>query len=513
VEVFPKMFPTDTDIETKITLETEAMPIDEESPFHILILGDWSGRESRSSTALSLGPIEIDRDNFDDVLRKLNVGLNLKFQGSGETALSLNFTELDDFHPDKIFQQLPLFADLRGVRQRLVKADTFDEAAREVRSWLVDDENSEGMQSKKEVISSELSQPVPDDLLDQILGKTDAESSTTKNKNVEQSELSAFIGKLVRPHIIQTDTAEQSRLLMIVDEVTSDLMRKILHHPQFQALESAWRGIYLLVRRIETDTFLKLFLFDISKDELAANLKSVNNLSDSDIYRTLFEKTVEPWAVVCGNYTFGLNVDDVSILIRLAKLGNAIDAPFISHIEPEMFGFKSFASASALDNWQIVENSVEGKLWETLRAIPDSKYLGMALPRFLARLPYGKQTDPTENFYFEEFTSSQEHEQYLWANPIFICALLFAQSFHQFGWNLISNFRQDVDGLPLYLCKVDNEAKTKPCAEITMSESNYEKLLNHGLISLISFRDTDKVRLGGLQSLAYPPSGLSGRWK
>jgi len=394
-----------------------------------------------------------------------------------------------------------------------MKADTFDEAAAEVRSWLVGNENSETEQIGNEIVSPETNHPAQSDLLDQILGKTNAEVSAAKSKNVELSELSAFIGKLVRPHIIQTDAAAQSRLLMIVDEVTSDLMRKVLHHPQFQALESAWRGMYLLVRRIETDAFLKLFLFDISKDELATKLKSVNILSDSDIYRTLVEETAEPWAIFCGNYTFGLNVDDVSLLIRLAKLGNAANTSFISHIEPEMFGFKSFALATTFDSWQVTETSAEGKLWETLRSIPDSQYLGLALPRFLARLPYGEQTDPTENFYFEEVTSPQEHEQYLWANPSFICALLFAQNFQQFGWDLMSNFSQDVVGLPMYVYRDNSEAKTKPCAEVIMSESHCEKFLNQGLMPLISFRDTDKVRLGRLQSIAYPSSDLGGRWK
>lgn len=507
------MFPSDTDFKTKVTFETGASPLEDELPFHILFLGDWSGRESRSlTTAPDLRPIEIDRDNFGDVIKRLDTGLELKFQDGGETTLSLSFSDLDDFHPDQIFQNLPLFADLRNIRQRLTKADTFDDAAREVRSWLANSENSEVAQIEKEAVSPEAKPPLPNDLLDQILGKNDTETFANRSKNSETSELSGLIAKLVRPHIIQTDTAEQSRLLMIVDEVTSDLMRKILHHPQFQALESAWRGIYMLVRRIETDASLKFFLLDISKAELAGNLKSADNLIDSGIYQTLFGNTAEPWAIFCGNYTFGLNIDDISVLIRLSKIGSNANTPFVSHTEPAMFGFNSFVSEAAFDVWRIFENSSEVKLWETLRSVSESNYLGLAVPRFLARVPYGEQSEPTESFYFEEFTPSQKHEQFLWANPSFLCAFLFAQSFQQSGWGLMSDIKQDIQGLPMYLYKDGYESKMKPCVEVSISEINCEKLLKQGLMPLISFRDTDKVRLAQLQSIAFSSSRLKGRW-
>ena len=268
------MFPSDTDFDTKITLETDSVPIDEESPFRILFLGDWSGRESRSQNldSADLRPIEIDRDNFDDVVRKLNIGLKLDFPDNGESFLSLEFAELEDFHPDRIFQRLAVFENLRDVRRKLLNKDSFNEAAKEVRSWLVNDD-SETNEVKTERDSLERMQSAPDELLDQILGQTNEIASSSQKQNTETSELSTLIAKLVKPHLIKTDKEEQSKLLLIVDEVISDLMRKILHHPKFQALESAWRGMYMIVRRIETSIDLKIFLLDISKSELSDKLK------------------------------------------------------------------------------------------------------------------------------------------------------------------------------------------------------------------------------------------------
>jgi len=397
------MFPSDIDFDTEVTLETESKPTSEDSPFHILFLGDWSGRDSRSvnSDLSNSHPIEIDRDNFDDVMRKFHIGLYLDIQGDGENILSINFTKLDDFHPDNIFQQLPLFADLQDIRRKLMDKDSFNEVAKEVRSWIINTEDAKENELETQNLSSEIKQPALDNILDQILGETEENASPPKRQTAETSELSGLIKKLVKHHLIQIDVSEQSKLLMIIDEVTSDLMRKVLHHPQFQALESAWRGVDLFVRRVESDARLKLFLLDISKCELANNLKSVSNLNDSHIYQILVENSAESWAAVCGDYTFKLNVDDVAVLIRLAKLGNVADTPFISYIQPEMFEFNSFDLGSVYDSWRISEDLIEGKLWLTLRSLSEANYLGLMLPRFLTRLPYGEKTEPTETFYFE----------------------------------------------------------------------------------------------------------------
>ena len=502
------MFPSDTEFDTKVTLETEAFPIDEDTPFHILLMGDWSGKDSRYFDN-DVRPIEIDRDNFDVVMKKLRVGVGLDFPGNGANVISLEFNELEDFHPDKIFQSLPLFADLRDIRRKLSNEKTFNEAAVEVRSWLVNESGSSQIESPANLsIPKEQS---AENILDQILDKSAVSPSLIPNNVNASSELSSLINKLVKPHLIQTDQGEQSKLLLIVDEVISDLMRKILHHPRFQSLEAAWRGVFLLVRKLETNSSLRIFLLDAAKSVIADNLKSVNDLSDSKIYRALKESS-ESWAVICGNYTFELNIEDVAILIRLAKIGSHIDAPFISHIQPAMFGFSSFNSVSPSDNWNIAEDSVEYKLWNTLRSLPEAEYLGLAAPRFLARIPYGERTEPTETFHFEEFPRSIAHENYLWANPGFICALLLAQSFWETGWDMLRNLIQDIDNLPAHIYQEDGETKTKPCAEVTMTQNNCEKLIAQGLMPLISFRDTNRVRVGRFQSIGFSESMLKGRW-
>ena len=513
----------ETDFEAQVSMETEILPTADEPPFRALLLGDYSGRANlEKSTDANLPesrPIEIDKDEFETVMKRLNVSLRLHLQEDSSTPLILNFRELDDFHPDRIFQQISLFSDLRDVRKRLLDSNTFERAAGEVRSWFVKtEEEDQKTDTESETDETEENFKSTGNLLDDVLGFAGKGSSTPKPQTAQSLELSNFIQDLVEPHLVRTDEVEQEKLLALVDESTSSLMRQILHHPEFQALEAAWRGLYLLVRKVETSTELKLFVLDISKAELLADLKSSDDLTKTKLYQIMVTNAVQtqggdPWTVVCGDYEFNLNVDDAATLIRLAKLAASATAPFIAQIKPQMLGIESFAETPDVSDWNVSDDSNEGKLWTALRTMPEAGYLGLIAPRFLTRLPYGEETEPTEVFLFEEFTGGSQHENYLWANSGYVCVLLLAQSFSKFGWEMRQNLFQNLDGLPVHLYKNEQgETKTKPCAEIEMTHRACDVLLEQGLMPLISFRDTDRVRLADFQSVAFPSKHLSGRW-
>ena len=514
------MISTESDFEAKVSMETQAIPIPDDPPFHILFLGDYSGRENllefTQAAIPKSHPLEIDRDNFEDVMKKLNVSLRIDLQGNRSDFLVLNFKELDDFHPDRIFQQISLFSDLRNLRERLLNPNSFENAAREVRSWL-EDSSEDSIDDKETANEIDKQSESSGNLLDDILSNKVTDSDSYTQPATDSPELNSFIRDIVRPHLIQTDENEQARLLSFVDEAISELMRKVLHHPHFQSLESAWRGLYFVVRRTETSNDLKLFLFDTSKEEVSANLKAENDLSDTDLFQDIVVKplqstTGEPYALICGNYTFDLNVGDVACLIRLAKIANTVNAPFISHLKPQMFGIDSIADNPIMSDWNITDESNEGKLWTMLRTIPEAKSLGFAIPRFLTRLPYGEKTEPAEIFSFEEFTGGVQHEHYLWSNPSFACGLLLAQSFRSFGWEMGQRLFEELDGLPTHIYTEDSETKTKSCAEINMTHQACDLFIEQGLMPVISFKDTDRVKLGVFQSIAFPSKALQGRW-
>lgn len=490
------VFSADDESKTKVTLESERTGVIDEPPFRMLILGDWSG-DGDKADAGSRRPIEIDRDNFDDVMARLRLCANL-----GD--LSLEFADLDDFHPDQLFRRLPVFAELRDLRKRLVNPDTFNSAAREVRLWS----NSAVVEADK--IEEEIL-PQSDNLLDSILSKPSGGAPPPKARM--SSDLSGLISDIVRPHIVSVDENEQAGMLAAVDNATSGLMRDILHHPNFQALESAWRGLYFAVRRIETDTDLKIFVLNISKDELTYDLKSAASLSDSVFYKTAVREDDEAWAAIFGNYAFGPDVDDTAALIRVGQIAAAANSPFISHMRPDVLGIHSLAEHSDPRDWDMSADTVAGKLWAALRDQPESAFLGMTIPRLLGRLPYGADTDPAETFSFEEFTGETSHENYLWTNSVFAAVLLIAQSYSEYGWEMGESFIQDIDGLPAHVYKENGETVFKPCAETLLSVTASEKLMDFGLMPVVSYKNTDHVKLVRFQSIADPVTAIKGRWR
>jgi len=509
------MSPNNNEFESEFTFETGATPLPEEMPFHILMLGDWSGDLNRNELE-SRRPMVIDRDNFDNVLNRLQVGLEIDLHGDESNVLKLEFTELDDFHPDNIFRRVPLFSELRDVRRRLSNSDTFERAAGEVRSWFASADSS--LTNDAEILSDiDDAPPIEStNLLDSILSQPVTSAASPKPQKVDNSELGRFVSKIVSPHLIRIDEAEQSKLILAVDETISELMRAILHHPKFQALESAWRGLYLLVRRLETDVDLKVFILDASKAELSDNLKSVNSLADSFLYRWLIREGVEatggePFSIIGGNYAFGLNVDDVATLLRISRLAQASDAPFLSYIQPELFGLKNFSANIGESGLKVQKESNEEKLWATLRGSDEANYLSLSPMRVIARMPYGAATDPTEAFSFEEFTDNDE-ARIDWMNSCFVNVLLFAQKFRLYGWELEPASGSSVENLPLYMFRKDGETKSTPCAEVVLTENILEILLEQGFTPLISYRDSDKIRVPRFQSISDSQRNLCGRW-
>ncbi len=509
------MLPTDNNFESEFTLENAAVPVPEEPPFYVLLLGDWSG-DSTKKELIDRRPIVLDRDNFDEILKRLNVTLKLDWHGAEAENLSIEFFELDDFHPDNLFRNVSLFADLRDIRQRLSNPDTFNMAANEVRSWFVGNE-SQTDDSRDQSRNNDSPPVETDNLLDFILNSPPDSAASVKPRTVDNSELGRFVSKIVTPHLIRIDENEQSNLISAVDDTISELMRAILHHPKFQTLESAWRGLYFLTRRLETDVDLKIFISDVSKQELSDNLKSVNSLADSFLCRQLSVGTSgsfaeESFAVIGGNYSFELNVDDVATLMRLGKISSSFNAPFISHLKPEIFGINDFSDLSGASDLKALNDSDEAKLWNALRSTTEAGFIALTPMKILGRIPYGSATDSLENFAFEEFTGTLLHQNYLWMNPSFASILLLAQSYRLYGWEMADSFCSELDNLPLHFFQDNGETRSKPCAEIVLTESALERILEQGFIPLISFRDNDKVRVARFQSISSSNPKLIAKW-
>lgn len=485
---------------------------DPETPFRIAILGDFSGRANRGIIDTDIAgrrTFMVDRDNIDEVLNKLNVEIELQLMGKEAPPVRIEFSGIDDFHPDNLFNRLDIFEALRDTRQGIKDPLTFASFVKDFQSEKVLDTPPLPPLDKGGIKEGSST----GSFLDQVLEETET-SSLKSGESRGTSEWDNFLRQIVQPHIVPDIEPQQARIIESIDAATAEFMRMVLHHPDFQALEAAWRAVHFLVSRVETDENLKLYLIDISKDELADDLAEAVELSSTGSYKLLVEQTVrtfggEPWALLTGNYYFDNGPDDVNILGRLTKIAWASGAPFIAGASEKILGCESLHETPNPQAWQ---KTRESKTWDALRKLPEAPYLGLALPRFLLRLPYGEDTDPIESFEFEEMPYASIHNLYLWGNASVACAYLIAEAFIRNEWNLKPGSMLDIENLPLHLYKQAGEPRTKPCAEVVFTEEAAELILENGIMPLLSFKNQDRVRLARFQSLADPPAHLAGRW-
>jgi type VI secretion system protein ImpC len=485
----------------------------EDTPFCIAILGDFSGRANLGlNDTPAIGKrraVLVDRDNFDEVLSRAGVEIRLPM-GEGN-ALMLRFSELDDFHPDHLFQSLEIFGKLRDLRGRLQDASTFEAAASELGLRLP--EAAPGRSDTTPTAAPSAGGWASGSLLDQMIEQTEARAATAQPRR-QTNEVEEFARRVVAQHLVGRPDPRQPEILAVVDRAIGGLMRAILHNLDLQALEAAWRAVFLLARQLETGSQLKLYLIDISKQELAADLASAADLRNTGAYRLLVEQSVgthgaDPWAIIVGNYRFGPGDDDGRVLSQIALIAHRTGAPFLAEASPQLLGCDSLASSPHPREWQA---SGRRAGWSELRHLPEAGAVGLALPRFLLRLPYGKKTSPLESFDFEETSDPSAHEEYLWGNPAFAVALALAQSFSDAGWEMEPGTAAQLEKLPIHVYERDGEKQSKPCAEVLLTEEAVERMLDEGLIPLVSFKNRDSVRVARFQSIADPGQALAGRW-
>jgi len=446
--------------------ETDELPRPEpDTPFRILVAGDFTGGSGRVRRA-----IEVDRDNFDAVMARLAPALRLPF---GRVEEPLDLRELEDFHPDRLFERLPPFQALRSLRRRLADESTFREAAAQMLPPEVPKQpgmaNPEGADVLRAMLGEALRAPAP--------------------APARGSDWDRMLGEMVSKYTSPKPDPRQPELIAQTDAAIAGEMRAVLHHPAFQALEAAWRGLYFLVRRLETGEDLKIFLMDLPPEELltAAGLGALRRVAVHEGAGTI---GAAPWALIAGMYSF--SGEHEGVLAQIAGIARAAGAPFLSGLGPSVVGLKG--------------------VFEELRRSAQARWVGLAMPRFLLRLPYGKDTDETVTFAFEEMPEPVEHERYLWGNPAIACAYLLGESFSRYGWEMRPGVLRDIDGLPLHLYQSEGEKRLKPCAEILMTDEAAELLIGRGFIPLASLKDTDRVKVVRFQSIASPSAPLAGRW-
>ncbi len=482
------------------------------SVMRILLMGDFSGHPEEAGPLDERAVRQVDVDNFEQLMARYAPSVNLPLGEGESTRIDLAFSELEDFHPDALFQRLDLFKTLRQLRGRLLDANTFSAAAAELRreASVVDVTST-----SEETVGDSATPEQQGDVFERLLGRES--SSPAARARAPKAGIEQFIQRIVAAHIVPDADPQQAAYVVSVDDAISEQMRSLLHTPGFQALEATWLALHRLVTGVETDETLKLYTLDISKSELVADISTLpDNPSGSSLYRLLVEQGVgstggEPWSVLAGDFVFGAGEEDVATLHALGLLGSQAGGPFLAAALPQLLGCN--AITEPVEKWAGLDGEAAQR-WQGLRESPAAQWLGLTLPRLLTRLPYGKRGEEIDSFAFEEIPLPPgNHDDYLWGSPAFACTQLLAKAFIERGWTMEPGDRLDIEDLPAFTFEVDGERQMLPCAEAWISERAGEVMLKQGVMPLLSHRTRNMVRVMRFQSLALPPVNLAGVWR
>src|SRR5213593_3457123 len=316
--------------------------------------------------------------------------------------------------------------------------------------------------------------------------------------------------------LISSDTIGTiEAMIAVLDRKLSEQVNLIMHHKAFQEVESAWRGLNYLVTNTETDEMLKIRVLNISKADLGRTLKRYKGVAwdQSPIFKKVYEAEYgqfggEPFGCLVGDYFFDQTPPDVELLGEMSKVASAAHTPFIAGASPTVM---------QMDTWQELANprdltkiftTPEYAGWRSLRESEDSRSLGLAMPRFLARLPYGAKTNPVDEFDFEEDTAGADHGKYTWANSAYAMAVNINRSFKLYGWcSRIRGIESggDVQGLPTHTFPTDDGGVDMKCpTEIAISDRREAELAKAGFMPLLHKKNSDFAAFIGAQSLHKP---------
>ncbi len=300
-----------------------------------------------------------------------------------------------------------------------------------------------------------------------------------------------------------------------IDGKLTAQLNQILHHEEFQKLESAWRGLHHLVNNTETDDMLKIKVMNISKTELGGTLKKYKGTrwDTSPIFKKIYGAEYdrlggEPYGCLVGDYYFDHSPPDVELMGEMAKIAAATHAPFIAAAAPSVMQMDSWAELSAPADLAKKFRDADYAAWRSLRESDDSRYIGLAMPRFLARLPYGAKTDPVEAFDFEEEAEGTDASKYVWANSAYAMATNINRAFKYYGWcSRIRGVESGgaVEELPVHTFATDDGGVDMKCpTEIGIGDRREAELAKLGFMPLIHRKNSDFAAFIGAQSLQKP---------
>ena len=303
-------------------------------------------------------------------------------------------------------------------------------------------------------------------------------------------------------------------MIAALDRKLTEQINPIIHHPDFQQLESSWRGLNYLVMNTPTGKDLKIRVLNISKDETRKMLRQYKDAAwdQSPLFKKVYEAEFgqlggQPFGAFTCDYYFDNSGPDVEIMKGLSKIGAAAHAPIIAGTAPQMMGMQSWQELANPRDLGKQFDSVDYMAWRSFRDMSDSKYLALTMPRFLGRPIYGPNTNPVDEFAFDEQTDGS-HEKHLWVNAAYGLAVRITDAFKSYGWcTRIRGVESGgtIEGLPTATFPTDDGGVDAKCpTEIAISDRREAELSKSGFMALIHRKNTDQATFIGAQTVNAP---------
>lgn len=304
-------------------------------------------------------------------------------------------------------------------------------------------------------------------------------------------------------------------LIAAIDKRLTEQVNAIIHHADFQQLEGAWRGLHYLVSNTETDEMLKIRVFNISKNELGKTLKKFKGTAwdQSPVFKKVYEEEYgqfggEPYGCLVADYHFDHSPPDIGLLQEMSQVCAAAHTPMITGASPSLMQMESWQELSNPRDLTKIFGTAEYAAWRSLRESEDARYLGLAMPRFLARVPYGAKSSPVEEFDFEEDVEGADHSKYTWANSAYAMATNITRAFAMYGWTTCIRGIESggaVENLPVHSFPTDDGGVDMKCpTEIAISDRREAELAKNGFMPLVHKKNSDFAAFIGAQSLQKP---------
>ncbi len=340
---------------------------------------------------------------------------------------------------------------------------------------------------------------------------------TDRAREAVEAAVQTLAGQALAQTALISDDAVRTieAIIAEIDQKLSEQINLIMHHADFQQLEGTWRGLSHLVNNTETDEQLKIRVLNLPKKDLSKTLKKYKGTAwdQSPLFKKMYEDEYgtpggEPYGCLIGDYQFDHTPQNVEILNGIAQIAAAAHAPFISAAAPGLMNMDTWQELGNPRDLTKILQTAEYASWRSLRESDDSRYIGLTMPRFLSRIPYGAKTEPVEEFDFEEDTEGADHSKYCWSNSAYAMGININRAFKLYGW--CSRIRGAesggmVEGLPTHTFPTDDGGVDMKCpTEIAITDRREAELAKNGMMPLSHWKNTDYAVFVGAQSLHKP---------